>query len=155
MDLKGEIRVLKERENEFGQKMEQWQKREEWFVMKMNCMNRKITEMEDGMTVKMEEWKNKEELNALEIEEVEAQNVELMVKLEEVEAQNVELRVKMEEVEAKNVNLRGRNKAMKENIELANLKVKWLTALVVILVGLWIVYFGGKGWLKKKMLALP
>ncbi|XP_058197943.1 uncharacterized protein LOC131313577 isoform X2 [Rhododendron vialii] len=109
--------------------------------MKINCMNRNIKEMEDGITVKMEEWKNKEDLNALEIEEF--------------EAQNVELRVKMKEVEAKNVSLRGRNKAMKKNIELANLKVKWLTALVVILVGLGIVYLGGKGWLKKKMLALP
>ncbi|XP_058197942.1 uncharacterized protein LOC131313577 isoform X1 [Rhododendron vialii] len=123
--------------------------------MKINCMNRNIKEMEDGITVKMEEWKNKEDLNALEIEEVETQNVELRVKLEEFEAQNVELRVKMKEVEAKNVSLRGRNKAMKKNIELANLKVKWLTALVVILVGLGIVYLGGKGWLKKKMLALP
>ncbi|KAI8559511.1 hypothetical protein RHMOL_Rhmol04G0179400 [Rhododendron molle] len=42
----------------------------EWFVMMINCMNRKIKEMEDGITVKMEERKNKENLNALEIEEV-------------------------------------------------------------------------------------
>ncbi|KAI8573007.1 hypothetical protein RHMOL_Rhmol01G0245500 [Rhododendron molle] len=153
--LKGEIRVLKERENEFGQKMEQWHKREEWFVTKINCMNRKMKEMEDGITVKMEEWKKKEDLNALEIEEVETQNVELRVKLEEFEPQYTELSVKMEDVEAKNESLRGRTKAMKEDTELANLKVKWFTALVVILVGLGIVYFGGKGWLKKKLLALP
>ncbi|KAI8527030.1 hypothetical protein RHMOL_Rhmol12G0044900 [Rhododendron molle] len=43
----------------------------------------------------MEEWKNKEDWNALELEEVEVQNVELRVKMEEVEAQNAELRVKM------------------------------------------------------------
>ncbi|KAI8531139.1 hypothetical protein RHMOL_Rhmol11G0114200 [Rhododendron molle] len=98
---------------------------------------------------------NKEDLNALEIEELETQNVELRVKLEEFEAQNTELSVKMEDVEAKNESLRGRTKAMKEDIELANLKVKWFTALVVILVGLGIVYFGGKGWLKKKLLSLP
>ncbi|KAG5562175.1 hypothetical protein RHGRI_005049 [Rhododendron griersonianum] len=89
----------------------------------------------------MEEWKMKEDWNALEIEEV--------------EAKNEELRLKIEEMEAKNVTFRGGNKIMKEKIELAIFKVKWLTAIVVILVGVGIIYFGGKGWLKKKMLALP
>ncbi|KAI8559509.1 hypothetical protein RHMOL_Rhmol04G0179400 [Rhododendron molle] len=60
-------------------------------------------------------------------------------KMEQWQKRNAELRVKMEEVKAKNMSLRGGNKAMKENIELANLKVKCFTALVVILVGLGIV----------------
>ncbi|KAG5531383.1 hypothetical protein RHGRI_026115 [Rhododendron griersonianum] len=97
--------------------------------------------MEDGFTLKMEEWKMKKDWNALE--------------MEEVEAKNEKLRLKIEKMEAKNVTFRGRTKIIKEKIELANLKVKWLTVIVVILVGIGMIYFGGKGWLKKKMLALP
>ncbi|KAE9453362.1 hypothetical protein C3L33_14721, partial [Rhododendron williamsianum] len=69
-NLKIEIRELKERENEFGLKMEQWQKREEWLVMKINYMIRKFKEMEDGCTLKMEERKNKEDWIILEMDEV-------------------------------------------------------------------------------------
>ncbi|KAG5532016.1 hypothetical protein RHGRI_026590 [Rhododendron griersonianum] len=111
--------------------------------------------MEDGFTLKMEEWKMNEDWNALEMEDLQTKNEELMVKIEELEAKNEELRLKIEDVEAKNVIFRGRNKLMKEKIELANLNVKWLTVIVVILVGIGIVYFGGKMWLKKKMLTLP
>ncbi|KAG5562176.1 hypothetical protein RHGRI_005049 [Rhododendron griersonianum] len=64
-------------------------KREEWFVVKINCMTSKFKEMEDRFTLKMEEWKMKEDWNALEIEEVEAKNEELRLKIEEMEAKNV------------------------------------------------------------------
>ncbi|KAI8535777.1 hypothetical protein RHMOL_Rhmol10G0200200 [Rhododendron molle] len=88
---------------------------------------------------KMEEWKMKEDWNALEMEDLETKNEELMLKIDEVEAKNEELRLKIEDMEAKNLIFRGRNKLMKEEIELANVKVKLLTVIVVILVGIGIV----------------
>ncbi|KAG5557386.1 hypothetical protein RHGRI_007593 [Rhododendron griersonianum] len=153
--VKKNMDLLKDRENGFGLEIEQWQKREEWFEVKINCMTKKLKELEDGFTLKMKEWKMNEDWNALEMEDLETKNEELMLKIDEVEAKNEELRLKIEDLEAKNVIFRGRNKLMKEEVELANVKVKLLTAIVVILVGIGIVYFGGKGWLKKKMLALP
>ncbi|KAG5562174.1 hypothetical protein RHGRI_005048 [Rhododendron griersonianum] len=62
------------------------------------------------------------------MEDLETKNEELMLKIEEVKVKNEELRLKIKDMEAKNVIFR---------------------------VGLGIVYFGGKGWLNKKMLALP
>ncbi|KAE9465292.1 hypothetical protein C3L33_02804, partial [Rhododendron williamsianum] len=93
VDLRAKIAELKERE--------------EWFLMKMNCMNRNLKEMEDGFALKMEQYKNKEDWNELEMED-------LRVKMEEVEANNVQLRVKVEEMEANNVSLR---KRLKEEVE--------------------------------------
>ncbi|KAF7129251.1 hypothetical protein RHSIM_Rhsim10G0103400 [Rhododendron simsii] len=72
--------------------------------------------------------KMKEDWNALEMEDVETKNEELMLRIKEVEVKNEELRLKIEDIEGKNVIFR---------------------------VGIGIVYFGGRGWLKKKMLALP
>ncbi|KAI8558839.1 hypothetical protein RHMOL_Rhmol04G0127600 [Rhododendron molle] len=118
-------------------------------------MTKKLKEMEDGFTLKMEEWKINEDWNALEMEDLQTKNEELMLKIEDLEAKNEEFRLKIEDMEAKTVIFIGRNKLMKEKLQSANSKVKWLTAIVVILVGIGIVYFGGKGLLKKKMLALP
>ncbi|XP_058189292.1 uncharacterized protein LOC131306878 [Rhododendron vialii] len=97
VDLRAKIAELKERE--------------EWFVMKMNCMNRNLKEMEDGFALKMEQYKNK------------------------------------------NVGLR---KRLKDEVEYGKKLVNVLTAMVVLLLGIGIfVCLGGKGMLKKKMLALP
>ncbi|KAI8533470.1 hypothetical protein RHMOL_Rhmol10G0013100 [Rhododendron molle] len=131
---------------ELRAKIAELKEREEWFLMKMNCMNRNLKEMEDGFALKMEQYNNKEDWNELEMED-------LRVKMEEVEANNVQLRVKVKEVEAKNVGLR---KRLKEEVEYVKKMVNVLTAMVVLLLGIGIfVWLGAKGMLKKKMLALP
>ncbi|KAI8571748.1 hypothetical protein RHMOL_Rhmol01G0142800 [Rhododendron molle] len=96
-ELKAEIRDLKQRENG----LEQWQKREEWFEVKINCMTKKLKEMEDGFMLNMEEWKMNEDWNALEMEDLQTKNEELMLKIEELEAKNEEFRLKIEDMEAK------------------------------------------------------
>ncbi|KAH7833732.1 hypothetical protein Vadar_009201 [Vaccinium darrowii] len=148
-DLQNIIKNLHEackeqrREMEHGLlvKMEEWKKKEEWYVMKINLMNQRMKDIEDHYTLKREEWKNKDAWNALE--------------MEEVEATNGGLKLKLEEMEARNDGLVKRNNVMKEEIEYTNLKVKLLFAMVVALVGIGIVYFGGEGIWKNKMKALP
>ncbi|KAI8539361.1 hypothetical protein RHMOL_Rhmol09G0176700 [Rhododendron molle] len=133
-------------------KIVELKEREEWFLIKMNCMNRNLKEMEDGFALKMEQYKNKKDWNELEMEDLKVDMEDLRVKMEEVEANNVQLRVKVKEVEAKNVGLRKRLKEVEYGKKLVNV----LTAMVVLLLGIGIfVWLGAKGMFKKKMLALP
>lgn len=134
-ELEKEVAVLREKTGE-------WHKREDWFVMKINCMTKTLKEMEH----KIEEGNNKEELCELEVED-------FRVKMEEVEAKNEHFRVKVEEAEAKNVVL---IKRLEEEVEYRKKLVNVFIAMVIALFGMGIfLCLGGKGMLKKKMLALP
>lgn len=79
MKMNSTNRNLKEMEDDFALKMEQYKNKEDWNELEMEDLR---LEMED-LRVKMEE--------------VEANNVQLRVKVEEVEAKNVGLRKRLKE----------------------------------------------------------
>lgn len=146
---------MKEMDIVFQAKMNNWQKRQYWFQMRMNCIIKKMNDMEAKFTKKMKEWKNKEDWQGLEMEEVVEKNVALKLKMGEVVVKNEALKLKMEQVAARNDVLVKRNKEIQEEVKLAKLKMAALTAMVVVLVGIGIVFLGGQGMWKNKMLALP
>ncbi|KAH7858420.1 hypothetical protein Vadar_023674 [Vaccinium darrowii] len=146
---------MKEMDIAFQAKMNNWQKRRDWFQMRMNCMIKKMNDMEAKFTKKMKEWKSKEDWQGLEMEEVVEKKVALKLKMEEVVVKNEALKLKMEQVAARNDVLVKRNKEIQEEVKLAKLKMVALTAMVVVLVGIGIVFLGGQGMWKNKMLALP
>ncbi|KAH7858538.1 hypothetical protein Vadar_025095 [Vaccinium darrowii] len=146
---------MKEMEFGFQVKMNNWRKRQDCFPMKMNCLSKKIHDMKAKFALKMEEWTNEEDWQGLEMEEVVKKNEALKLKMEEVVEKNEALKLKMEEVAARNDVLVKRNKAIQEEVKLAKLKMVVLTAMVMVLVGIGIVFLRGQEVWKNKMLALP